>query len=375
VIDVALRMLVHDRARFVITLVGVAFAVTLVIVQVGLFRGLLANATVTIEHADADLWITSKNTPNIDLPHFFSETSVVRIRSVPGIARADNLLVAFIGIQLPTGAEETVIVYGLADPLAWNLPWAVTEGRAERIQHGKSMLLDDSATRRFGAFAVGDRRELFGEGLDIVGRTEGGLSFTTMPLAFTSLDVAQSLEPNLYRGRTAYILVKLEPGADADAVASEIRRRLPYNDVYTRDAWANRTRDYWVTSTGLGMNMGLTVFLGILVGVTVVAQTLYAATLEHVREFGTMKAMGASNGHILGLIATQAGAAAIAGYLVAWPCIYAVRFGAKQLALDVAVTPAAAATVFVGALALCLAASFVTFRKIASIDPAIVFRT
>jgi putative ABC transport system permease protein len=123
------------------------------------------------------------------------------------------------------------------------------------------------------------------------------------------------------------------------------------------------------------MNMGLTMFLGILVGVTVVAQTLYAATLEHVREFGTMKAMGASNGHILGLIATQAAAAAIVGYLVAWPCIYAVRFGARQLALDVAVTPAAAATVFVGALMLCLSASFVTFRKIASIDPAIVFRT
>ncbi len=374
-IDVALRMLVHDRSRFVITLAGVAFAVTLVIVQVGLFRGLLANATVTIEHADADLWITSKNTPNIDLPHFFPETQVMRVRSIPGIARADNLLVAFIGMQLPTGAEETLIVYGLADPLAWRLPWSVTEGRAEQIQHGKSMLLDDSATRRFGAFAVGDRRELFGEGLDIVGRTEGGLSFTTMPLAFTSFDVAQSLEPNLYRGRTAYILVKLDPGADAEEIATEIRHRLPYNDVYTRDAWATRTRDYWVTSTGLGMNMGLTVFLGILVGVTVVAQTLYAATLEHVREFGTMKAMGASNGHVLGLIATQAGAAAIVGYLVAWPCIALVRLGARQLALDVALTPSSAGIVFVGALALCLSASFVTFRKIASIDPAIVFRT
>ena len=374
-IDVALRMLVHDRSRFVITLAGVAFAVTLVIVQVGLFRGLLANATVTIEHADADLWVTSKNTPNIDLPHFFPETQVMRVRSIPGIARADNLLVAFIGMQLPTGAEETLIVYGLADPLAWRLPWSVTEGRAEQIQHGKSMLLDDSATRRFGAFAVGDRRELFGEGLDIVGRTEGGLSFTTMPLAFTSFDVAQSLEPNLYRGRTAYILVKLDACADAESIASEIRRRLPYNDVYTKGAWERRTRDYWVTSTGLGMNMGLTVFLGILVGVTVVAQTLYAATLEHVREFGTMKAMGASNSHILGLIATQAGASAIVGYVVAWPFIGLVRIGARQLALDVALTPSSAMLVFVGALTLCLAASFVTFRKIASIDPAIVFRT
>lgn len=374
-IDVALRMLVHDRGRFAITLAGVAFAVTLVVVQVGLFRGLLANATVTIERADADLWITSKNTPNVDFPHYFAEASVMRVRSIPGVARADNLLVVFVGMQLPTGAEETIIVYGLADPATWHLPWSMVEGTVDRIQRGRSMFLDDSATHRFGAFAVGDRRELFGQRIDIVGRTKGALSFTTMPMAFTSLDVAQSLEPNLYAGRTAYVLVKLDPGADAAAVAAEIRRRLPYNDVYTRDAWAARTRDYWVSSTGLGMNMGLTVFLGILVGVTVVAQTLYAATLEHVREFGTMKAMGASNGHILGLIATQAGAAGILGYVLAWPFIYAVRAGARQLALDVALTAPSALLVFVGALGLCLAASLVTFRRIASIDPALVFRT
>ncbi len=374
-IDVALRMLVHDRARFVITLAGVAFAVLLVVVQVGLFRGLLANATVTIEHADADLWVTSKNTPNIDLPHYFSETSVMRVRSIPSVARADNLLVAFIGMQLPTGAEETLIVYGVTNPSQWRLPWAFTEGTTDRIQHGRGMFLDDSATRRFGSFAVGDRRELFGQRLDIVGRTTGGLSFTTMPLAFVSFDVAQSLEPNLYGGRTAYILVKLQPGADASAAAAEIRHRLPYNDVYTRDAWAARTRDYWVSSTGLGMNMGLTVFLGILVGVTVVAQTLYAATLEHVREFGTMKAMGASNAHIFGLIAMQAGTSGVLGYFLAWPAIYAVRLGARQLALDIALTAPSAVIVFIGAVTLCLVASLVTFRKIVSIDPALVFRT
>lgn len=372
-IDVALRIFLHDRGKLVITLVGVAFAVTLVFVQVGLFRGLLANATATIEHANADVWITSKNTPNVDFPHYFPDTFVQRVRSVPGVERADNLLVSFAGMQLPTGAEETVIVYGLEDPAAWNLPWAMTEGTPDLVRRGRTMLLDDSSVSRFGPFRVGDRRELFGQRLDIVGRTREAVSFTTMPMAFMSLRVAQDLEPNL-DGRAAYILVKLAPRADVAEVSAEIKRRLPHNDVYTRDAWAARTRDYWIVSTGLGLNMALTVFLGILVGITVVAQTLYAATLDHTREFGTLKAMGATSGHVCGLVATQALVAGVVGYVFALPVVYALRFGAQQLGLDIIVSAPFAALVFVGTLALCLGASLLTFRRIASIDPALVFR-
>lgn len=374
-LDLALRMLLHDRGRFAITLAGVAFAVTLVFVQLGLFRGLLGNATVTIEHADADLWITSKNVPNVDFPHYFPDSHVQRVRSVAGVARADNLMVSFVAMQLPSGAEETVVIYGLEDPESWRLPWTVTEGTADAVRRGRTMLLDDSAARRFGPFHVGDRRELFGQRVDIVGRTEEALSFTTMPMAFTSLRVAQELEPSLFGGKTAFVLVKLAPGADATAVADELRHRLPYNDVYTREAWAARTRDYWVVSTGLGLNMALTVFLGILVGVTVVAQTLYAAALEHTRDFGTMKALGATTPHVSGVVALQAAAAGVLGYVLALPVVLGLRSVARGAGLDVVLTWPTAVAILGGALGLCVAASLLTFRRIASIDPALVFRT
>lgn len=374
-IDIALRMFVHDRGKLIITLVGVAFSVTLVFVQVGLFGGLLKNATITIDRADADLWITSKNTPNVDFPHYFSDAYVNRVRSVPGVAAADNLEVVFVGIQLPTGAEETMIVYGIDDPARWRLPWSVAEGDVESIRRGRTMMLDESAARRFGAFAIGDRRELFGQRVDIVGRTKEALSFTTMPIAFTSVQTAQDLEPNLYAGRTAYVLVKLAPGADAAAVSAEIRRRLPFNDVYTSGDWSERTRRYWVVSTGLGLNMAFTVFLGVLVGVLVVGQTLYAATLDRTRDFGTLKAIGATTGHICGLLATQAAVAAVLGYLLALPAVLGLRSVAHHFGVDIIITPAFAGLVFAGALVLCLGASLLTFRRIASIDAALVFRT
>src|SRR5262249_8528837 len=128
-------------------------------------------------------------------------------------------------------------------------------------------------------------------------------------------DRAQSMQPNL-KGKTAYMLIKVAPGADVATVADDVRRALPHNDVYTKAAWAKRTRDYWIVNTGLGFNMFLTVFLGCLAGVVVVAQPLYTSTMEHLKEFGTVKAIGGSNRDIYKMLARQATLSAAAGYVL-----------------------------------------------------------
>ena len=258
-VSLARKNLLHDRLRFVITVSGVAFAVTLVLVQVGLFMGLLDKATVTIEHARADIWVTSKETPNIDFAHSFPETRVLRVRGIPGVARADNLLVQFMNIQLPSGAEEGCLVYALDDFRAWNLPWNVQGADVGDLKRGDYVLMDRSAERRFGRFAIGDYREILRRRFKIVGTTQGAASFTTAPIVFMDFKKAQERLETL-DGKAQYILVRLAPGADATDVKTEIQRRLPFNDVYTKDEWARRSRTYWVVSTGLGMNMGITVF-------------------------------------------------------------------------------------------------------------------
>src|SRR6185295_8103633 len=91
-VSLARKNLLHDRMRSAITIAGVAFAVTLVLVQVGLFMGLLDKATTTIEHSSADIWVTSHETPNVDFAHNFPETTMLRVRSVPGVAKAENLI-------------------------------------------------------------------------------------------------------------------------------------------------------------------------------------------------------------------------------------------------------------------------------------------
>jgi putative ABC transport system permease protein len=371
--NLALRNLWHDRLRSAMTVAGVAFAVTLVFVQIGLFLGLLDNASVTIERIDADLWVTSKNTPNVDFAHSFPESRVQRVRSVPGVARADNLLVQFLNLQLPSGAEEGMLVYALEDFARWGIPWRVVEGNLADLRRGDFLVLDDSAERRYGPFAVGDYREIVGYRVKIIGRTREALSFTTTPIGFLDYDLAQRLADRK-RGRTTYVLVRLAPGADPAAVRAEIARRLPYNDIYTRAEWAARSRRYWVQSTGLGLNMYLTVFLGCLVGVVVVAQTLYTSTMEHLGEFGTVKAIGGSNADIYRILATQATVAAVVGFLLGGGMAAALGPAMARIGLKLIVPDALAAAVFAGTLVLCLGSAFLSFGKVARIDPALVFR-
>jgi putative ABC transport system permease protein len=372
-VSLARKNLLHDRIRFAITLAGVAFAVTLVLVQVGLFLGLLGKATVTIENSNADIWIVAKNTPNVDFGNPFPETVFLRARGVPGVERADNAIVQFVNIQLPSGATENSLVYGISDPAYWNLPWKVEAGRAEDLSRGYNLIMDRSAVLRFGAFDVGDYRELGGRRFRIIGRSAEAESFTTTPIVFMDFGNAQSLLDQL-NAQTTYVLVKVAKGYDPKEVAARLRPMFPFNDVHTRDEWAAASRGYWIESTGLGMSMGVTVFLGILVGVVIVAQTLYTSAVEHIREFGTVKAIGGSNWDIYKILGEQALIAAVCGFALGAGASYAVRPAMANLHLTVLLTPQFSGIVFVGTLAMCLSAALFSFRRVALIDPALVFR-
>lgn len=373
-IDLARKILLHDKLRFLITVSGVAFAVTLVLVQVGLFRGILSHASITIERADADLWVTSRNTANVDFSGTFPAHYLHRVRSVPGVARADNLIVWYLRLRLPTGASEGVMLYGLEDFRRWNIPWDIAAGSPADLRRGNHVFLDVSGVRRFGPFALGDYREVTGRRLKVIGLTREAESFTTTPVGFVDYRRLQELDPYNLKGRTTYVLVKLEPGADLERVRAEIRRRLPYNDVHTRAEWIGRSRHYWVISTGLGLNMFLTVFLGCLVGVVIVGQTLYTSTLDHFKEFATAKAIGASNADIYRILVRQAVLAALVGFTIGAAISLAVRPLMQQLGLAVGIDPRFFGLVLVGTVGLCVAASLISFRKVATMDPVLVFR-
>lgn len=373
-VDLARKILLHDKLRFLITVSGVGFAVNLVLVQMGLFLGLMSNASGTIDHIDADVWVAAKNTPNIDFSRTFSDAYVNRVRSIPGVARADNLAVWFIRMALPNGAQEGIEVYGMERFTPWNLPWEVAEGRPQDLRRGRYVMLDDSATGRCGPFAMGQYREFISQRMKITGRSRNALSFTTTPIAFMDLQSMQALTPEL-SGQTTYIVVKLVPGASVRRIAEEIRRRLPYVDVHPTAEWSLMSRNYWITSTGLGLNLFMTIFLGCLIAVMVTAQTLYTSTMEHLKEFGTIKAIGGGNAEIYRILTRQALIASVSGFLIGSGLTLASRPGMAKLHLNLVIVPQFWLATFFGTMVFCMIAAVISFRKVARLDPAMVFRS
>ena len=372
-VDLARKILFHDKLRFLITVSGVGFAVTLVLVQAGMFLGLMDNATCTIDNMDADVWVVAKNTPNIDFARTFSDSYVNLVRSVDGVERADNLIVWFIRMALPNGAQEGVEVYAMERGQEWNLPWDVAEGNVDDLRRGNYLILDDSATRRCGPFEVGEYREMIGKRLKIIGRSRSALSFTTAPIGFTDLRTVQDMTTEL-NGRTTYIVAKIAPGADRTKVIAEIQRRLPYMDVHTKETWSWMSRVYWVVNVGLGLNLFMSVFLGCLIAVMVVAQTLYTSTMEHLKEFGTIKAIGGSNGEIYKVLGKQAAIAGLVGFAIGAAMTLAMKPLMAGGGMNLVVAPKLWAIAFVGTVGFCLAAAMVSFRKVSHLDPAMVFR-
>jgi putative ABC transport system permease protein len=374
-IDLALKNLIHDKFRFLITVSGVAFSVLLVVVQLGIFDGLMNNADIIVRRFGADIWVTSYNAENVDFPHFFPESWVLRVRSIPGVLKADNLMVETAQLTQPSGATELVLAFALDNSYRWNFPWYPLSGNRADLRRGRYIMIDESGWHRLGHFEVGDYREIEAHRFKIIGKTRDARSFTDAPIVFMDYDSAHRLVPASDATKTAYIVVKLAPGAGESSVISEIRRRLPHNDVYTAAAWAQKSRAYWVRKTALGLDMYVTVFLGCMVGVVIVAQTLYTSTMDHLREFGTLKAIGGSNADIYGIIARQAVIAAVAGFALGLGLALGFSMILSHTRLDMMMTPQLLVVVALGTVALCVAAAMLSFRKVAAIDPALVFRS
>jgi putative ABC transport system permease protein len=207
----------------------------------------------------------------------------------------------------------------------------------------------------------------------VVGFTSGIRTFTTAPAVFTTFKRAQDFS-GLDADRTDYILVKAAPGADLEQVKRDILARLDGVDVHTVREFANITRAYWLFGTGAGVTVLIAAGLGLIVGVVVVAQTLYATTMDHLREFGTLKAIGASNGYIYRIIVKQAVIAALIGYGAGIAISFFAVWKARNAAAALLLPWEMAVALLALTVAMCVGASLVSIHKATGIDPAMVFR-
>jgi len=372
VVKLAYRNLFHDRLSFFVTIVGIVFSVVLVAIQTGIYLGSERKISAIIDAAPADLWVVPLGTKSYDDPSLLTGRERHMILSTPGVANAEDMVVSFARWRKPKGGTTAILLVGTGAESSYPLPWNIVEGSRDALEAPGTVAIDQSYFPDLGITALGDRAEINGIAVDIAATTKRIRSFTTLPYVFASIEQARMLT-GANETQATYERVMLADDADLESVRAEITARLPDTEVLTQDEFKKRSQAYWLFQTGAGAALIAGAMLGLIVGIVIVAQTLYASTKDHINEFATLRALGAGAGYIVKVILMQAILSGLIGYLLGISLALGVIHAAQDTKLNVIMTPGLAAGLCAVTVGMCVVAAISAIIKVVRIDPAVVF--
>jgi putative ABC transport system permease protein len=370
----AIKTLLADRGKLATALVGVVFSVVLVNLQGGLFLGLMGKASLMVDYGHADIWVGHRGMHNVDFTQDVPVRWGYRIRGIPGVKTAEPYVIGWSSMALPSGSFESVVVVGCEPASLLGNAWNISQGQASSILEPDGIVVDELEAEKLEYPRMREIREINGHRARIVATSRGILGFLVAPYVFTTLDRAASyLEKPL--DACSYFLVQLEPGADAHRVCELIHERVPHLDAQPRDEYARMSTEFWMTRTGLGIIFGLATQLGLLVGLVMVAQTLYASVLDRIGEFGTLKAIGAKESQVYRILLAQALMLAALGSIVGLGVVAVVQhyFSSPRTTILIPLSLSLGSCALV--LVICLVSSLLPYLRVRKVDPMMVLRS
>ena len=368
----ALQNLLHDRVRLVVTSLGVAFAVFLMIFQGSLLIGFVKAAAEVIDASDSDLWIAPRGVVCFDFASTLDSRLEDIAQGVPGVASVSRISVGFVGYRMPDGAQRTVVLIG-ADPNAGRrFPVPYLDGSARALEP-EAILVDATNRRDLDISMMPSDVEINGLRAHIAGTVSGFSSFLGSPYIFASYADAARYS-RMGPQQVAYLTVRVAEGYDLDSVKRKLAAELPETDVWTHAEFERRSQMYWVGQTGAGAAILTAAILAFLIGLVLVSQTIYATTMEHLEEFATLKALGASKTFVMKIVMAQALALGVLGAVLGIVSVMPAVALAHGLVAWIYTPPWLLPAIVVPTFVMCGLASIASVRTALMVEPARVFR-
>jgi len=375
---IALRMLTGDRGKFAAIIFGVTFASLLITEQSATFCGIMLRTTSQIRDTHgADVWVMNRNVRYVDDLKAISDNDVFRVRGVPGVAWAVNLYRGQGQAQLASGNYQGVILMGLDDATLIGAPVKMLAGKLGDLQIPDAILVDEAGFRQMWpgeplstgkVIQMNDRRAV------VVGVFRSGQTFMTMPLIYTRFSQA-TLFVAPYRRLMPFVLAKSQADVSPEDLAGRITAQTGLQAL-TSEGFKRLTMRYYLEHTGIPVNFGTTVLLGFIVGCAIAGQTFYLFTIENLKQFGTLKAMGASDRKVVSMILVQALVVAAIGYGlgIGLATIYGIVAQRSMPLLSFFLPWQVLAITGLAVLFIALAASLLSIRRVLVLEPAVVFQ-
>jgi putative ABC transport system permease protein len=383
--SIALKMLMGDKGKYLGIVMGLTFASLIMTQQPAIFLGLMSRSYSFVSDLGLpDIWVMDKKVQFVDDIKPLQDTELYRVRGISGVEWAMPLYKGLLKARLADGTFQTCNVIGLDDATLIGGPPIMVSGKVVDLRRSDGIIVDsDGAKDKLGkpsqtpggkpiALKVGDSLELNDHRAIVVGIAKVTRTFQSQPVIYTTYSRAKSYAPR-ERKLLSFVLVKARQGQDHQKLARQIAEKTGLA-AYTREEFKTLTYQYFMKNTGIPINFGISVLLGFIVGAAIAGQTFYNFTLENIRQFGVLKAMGTSNWTLLRMILLQAilvgslgyglgvGLTALFGFVMR-NTILAFKFPWQLLVFSGA-----------GVSLICVFAALISIRKVILLEPAIVFK-
>jgi putative ABC transport system permease protein len=375
---IALRMLTGDRSKFLGLIFGVTFATLLMTQQVSIFMGILTRTgNQILDVRDADIWVMDNRVRYLDEAPGLQDIDLMRVRGVPGVAWAVRTYRGIVRARLEDGNTRNVRLSGLDDESLVGAPQDMIVGTLADLKRPDAVIIDKAGYEYMWGqepYQLGRTFELNDRRAVLVGVCNVGPPFFSDPIVYARYSQAGRYVPR-ERNLMNYILVKANDGVDHQELCRRIEERTG-RMALTGPQFFWKTVGYFLASTGIPVNFGITIALGFIVGAAVTGQTLYLFIVESLKQFGALKAMGVPNGGILRMIVLQALLVGGIGFGlgVGLAAIFFITTGNITHLAGLHMTWAALLGTGAAVIVIVIATSIISARRVLTLEPAVVFR-
>jgi len=381
---IALRMLTGDRTKYLGLVFGVTFATLLMTQQVSIFMGILTRTgNQILDVRDADIWVMDNRVRYLDEAPGLQDIDLMRVRGVPGVAWAVRTYRGIVRARLEDGNTRNVRLSGLDDETLVGAPQEMIAGSLNDLDRPDAVIIDKAGYEYMwgapegganGGYQLGRTFELNDRRAVLVGVCAVAPPFFSDPIIYARYSQAARYVPR-ERNLMNYVLVKAEDGVDHDELCRRIEERTGRMALTGRQFFW-KTVGYFLGSTGIPVNFGITIALGFIVGAAVTGQTLYLFIVESLKQFGALKAMGVPNAGILRMIVLQALLVGSIGYGLGagLTAIFFITTGNITHLAGLHMTWVALLGTGAAVLLIVVATSIISARRVLTLEPAVVFR-
>lgn len=367
-IRLALRNLFQNKIRLVISVGGVALALLLILSLDAIFTGVERRVTAYIDNSGADIWVSQDDVLNMHMASSTLPDSVARkVKTITGVEWVSPIM--YLTNNVVSGDERNLAyIIGLPENARLGIPWRVSVGRG--LPEEGEAVMDRNVAEKSGV-SLGDEIEILGEDFEVVGLTEETSSLTNS-IAFISAEDFENLRNST--DTFSFLLVTVEQGQSPEAVAERIETNVRDVTAQTRLQFAGQERKVIKDmSTDVITIMNL---IGFLIGLAVMALTVYTSTLARRREYGMLKALGARNRDLYITVLAQAVVSVILGFVFGLVITLLLTWVLPLTAFNLALGVSPESLLKVGIFSLTIAgfSAVIPIRQIAGLDPAMVFR-